>query len=99
MNFTVIISPRALQDLDRAYHWLLERTPQHAPEWYNRAIDAINSLESNPGRCPIAPESPRRGEIIHQLLFGDKRHARRIVFTIREQTVFVLHLTHGARER
>jgi len=88
-----------LKELEDAYEWLLPQTELHAPTWYNGAIDSINSLEENPERCPLAPESGDAGEPIRQLLYGDKRHAYRILFTVQEQKVLVLHLRHAARRK
>jgi plasmid stabilization system protein ParE len=96
MKYEVLLSPRALRDLERAYQWLLERTEQHAPKWHDEALEAIESLDENPERCPLAPESKKQ-EVLRQLLFGDKRHAYRIVFAIRDDKVWVVHITHGAR--
>ena len=93
MTYEVEISPAATAEIDAAYAWLLERTPQHAPEWYNRALDAMLSLADNPARCPFDD----RAADTHKLLFGDKRHAYRIIFRIRGNTVHVLHVRHGAR--
>jgi hypothetical protein len=77
---------------------LVEQTPQHGPLWHNGLVDAILSLEANPARCPIVPDS-ETSEHIRQLLHGDKQHAYRILFTIREDRVIVLHILHGARRR
>jgi plasmid stabilization system protein ParE len=93
MNYSAEITPKAQSDFDAAYDWLVERTPQHAPEWYNGFLDAMLSLESNPARCPV--DNPKLGT--RYLLFGNKRHAYRMIFTIRESTVYILHIRHAAR--
>ena len=70
---------------------------QHAPVWYNGAIAAMESLAENPARCPVI--SGPDEEEVRQLLYGDKRHAYRILFTIRGTRVYIVHLFHAARYR
>jgi plasmid stabilization system protein ParE len=98
MIFTVIITPDAEQEMEDAYLWLLPQTDQHAPLWYNGLIEAILSLENMPGRCPLAPESAAvNAEEIRQLLYGTPPHLYRILFSIRSETVVILHVRHAAR--
>ena len=97
MTYKVIVLPSAQFELDEAYQWLLAETPQHAPVWYNGLLAALYSLEQLPGRCPLALESKDSREPVRQLLYGDKHHAYRILFTIRDETVLILHIRHAAR--
>ena len=98
MTYTVIFSPHALEELDAAYQWLVEETPQHAPEWHNAMVEATLSLEQHPGRCPLAPDFRNHSEEIRQLLHGNRQHAYRILFTIRGDSVYILHVRHAARK-
>jgi plasmid stabilization system protein ParE len=97
MSYTVIVMPAAQKEMDEAYEWLVSQTLQHAPPWYNGLLDSMYSLENSPARCPLAPESKDSPEEIRQLLYGDKRHAYRILFCIRENRVLILHIRHTAR--
>ncbi len=97
MRYAVNIMPAAEVELEEAYDWLAARTEQYGPQWYNGLLDAILSLEFNPAHCPLSPESKDAPEPIRQLLYGKRQHAYRILFTIREETVSVLHIRHGAR--
>jgi plasmid stabilization system protein ParE len=99
MRHTVFITEPAQAELDAAYLWLVKQTPQHGPAWHDGLVDAIVSLEENPGRCPVVRGSGKDVETIRQLLYGNKQHAYRILFTIRGEKVIVLHVVHGARER
>jgi plasmid stabilization system protein ParE len=63
-----------------------------------RMMDAIESLASHPQRCPLAPETPFFTEEIRQLLYGRGRCVHRILFTIKDDSVVVLHVRHGARK-
>jgi plasmid stabilization system protein ParE len=56
---------------------------------------AILGLDASPERCVVAPESESIEAFeIRQLLVGNYR----VLFTIRERTVFVLHIRHGSRK-
>ena len=97
MTYTVLITDPAKDELDAAYLWLAEQTPQHGPIWHDGLVDALLSLESNPSRCPVVPNSETAEEITRQLLYGNKQHAYKILFIIRDDKVIVLHIIHAAR--
>lgn len=59
--------------------------------------DAIASLNTFPERCPLAPESGSFPFEVRQLLYGHKPHVYRILFTIDEQVVKILHIRHARR--
>jgi len=94
MSYVVSITTEAVEELESAYAWLATQSPKHAPKWYNDFIDALISLEDNPARCA----KTAIGGDVRQLLFGDKRHAYRIFFTIRGMTVYVQHIRHASRQ-
>ena len=98
MNYTVDITANAHDELKEAYLWLLERTPQHAPIWYDSAFVAIRSLQQFPERCRVIQQQRYPYEI-RQLVYGDKLHGYRILFTIQGDRVVVLHVYHGALNR
>jgi plasmid stabilization system protein ParE len=97
MNYEVLISAATQAEMDEAFDWLVAQSPQHGPLWYDDMIDEILSLAVMPTRCPIARESSDSPEEIRQLLVGNKRHAYRVLFTIRDTNVMVLHVRHAAR--
>lgn len=70
MTYQVVLTDRAARDLDEAYRWYAERAPEAATRWYNGFLDALNSLGSNPERCPIAVETRKLSIEIRQLLYG-----------------------------
>ena len=96
MKYTAIISGPALEDIGLAYAWLARRTG-HAPDWYNGLLDAIESLEEYPLRFPLAPENDEASEEVRQFLYGRRPHMYRVLFSIRDDTVWILHVRHGAR--
>src|SRR5438046_34231 len=54
---TVHISARALREIDKALGWLAERSRTAAVRWHEQLLEAVRSLENNPERCGLAPES------------------------------------------
>lgn len=83
MTFRVEVSAQAESDAEAILDWLLA---QHAGETGIRCFlvleDAIISLATFPGRCPLAPESGRFPFQVRQLLYGRKPHVYRILFTV-----------------
>lgn len=66
-------------------------------KWYRGFKEAIFSLEEQPSRCPLTPESDK----LRHLLYGNKPHIYRAIFRVleKQKQVEVLHLRHGARRR
>jgi plasmid stabilization system protein ParE len=98
MKYPVDVTDLADGEAEKAYLWMLERSPEGAARWWNGLEAAILSLEEMPARCPLAPENDDFEEEIRELLYGKRQHRYRVLFTIREQTVVVLHIRHGAME-
>ena len=99
MTFRVETTVAAAQDADAILEWLLS---QHAGEagmrWFLALQDAIASLAAFPERCPLAPESTVFPFEVRHLLYGSTPHVYRILFTIEDRTVYVLHIRHGRRQ-
>jgi plasmid stabilization system protein ParE len=93
MRYRVSIGPSAEADIEEAYDWIAEQSPRNAARWFNGIKKAIESLESMPERYHAAMESPALGYEIRQLIYGNYR----VLFTVRDDTVYVLHVRHGAR--
>ena len=96
-RFEVIILPSAERNIDEAYLWLAEHDPDAAIRWYDRLREVIFSLAVLPERCPLAPESKNINAEIREIFHGRRRHKYRILFTVTQNTVHVLHVRHGAR--
>jgi len=98
MRYDVVIEESAAQELDEAFLWscAIWSLPQ-AEKWFVGLMDAINSLSRFPKRQPLALESDAFDVEVRQLLYGRGRGQYRILFTIKEKTVHVLHIRHSAR--
>lgn len=97
MKYQVVVTAMALAEVQEAYDWLAQRAPQAAERWRESLLQAAESLESFPKRCGLAPESTHFQREIRQLLHGKRRGIYRILFEIRDDTVVVLRVRHGAR--
>lgn len=66
--------------------------------WFVALQDAVASLAEFPARCPLAPENVVFPFEVRHLLYGHAPHVYRILFTIDDETVHVLHIRHGRRQ-
>lgn len=96
-RWAVIVEVPAQQDIEAAYLWIAERDAEAADRWFNRIYEAIGSLELFPERCPLAPESRFFNREIRQAFHGRRQYKYRILFTVAEGEVHVLHVRHGGR--
>ena len=99
MKYRVRLQPAALEDLDDAYENAAQHAPVTASAWLDRFYDALQSLSVNPGRCVLAPENPKSKRTLHQYLFGKGRNVFRVVFTIEDDTVWIIRIRRAARKR
>jgi plasmid stabilization system protein ParE len=99
MTYRVLIEPTAERGIREAFHWIAEhQSPDTAASWYNALEKKVQTLQSHPHRCPVAAESDKFAEEIRELLHGTQRQKYRILFTIRQDTVHVLYVRHGAQD-
>jgi plasmid stabilization system protein ParE len=59
---------KALIDAREAYFWIMEWSESAELHWYQGLLKAFRSLEQNPLRCPLAPESAFFEQEIRQLI-------------------------------
>jgi plasmid stabilization system protein ParE len=97
MKYQVEITHAAWDELSDNYEWLRLRAPLAAKRWRVELLRAVDSLESQPDRCPLADEADEYGLDIRQLALGRGRRVYRILFQIRGNTVYVLRIRHAAQ--
>lgn len=85
---------RPRPEIEEAYLYIRQDSPENAPRWRAGLLEAAATLETFPKRCPVAPENGPFEFEIRQLLYGRYR----LLFTVRDDTVVILHVRHGARE-
>ena len=96
-NYVVEIDRGALAEIEEAYLWLTQEAPEYAPTWFHSLLDATDTLEHFPQRCSLAPENDLVDFEVRHLLHGKGRAVYRIIFTIVESTIRVLHVRHASR--
>lgn len=60
-------------------------------------MDTIASLQEKPRRCALALEHEVFSEEVRQFFYGKSKNIYRILFTIREDTVYVLYVRHSSQ--
>lgn len=98
MKYRVELTAAALVDIEAAYRWYFERSPEAAERWRRRLLRAVARLESNPRRCAVAPESTMVNVEIRELIFGRRTGVYRVFFTIQADVVYIVHVRHAARD-
>lgn len=95
MAYEVRLAKRAINDLRHIYKTIEAGTSQAADLWFRGLESAIFSLETHPARGAVAPEHPH----LRHLLYGNKQHVYRILYSIDEnkKKVYVAQIRHGAR--
>ena len=97
MAYSVHITAKALREIDEALEWLRGRSQPAALRWHQQLMEAVRSLENNPERYGLAPESESDPRKIRQLLHGKRRGVYRILFETRGATVYILRVRHSAQ--
>lgn len=97
MRYQIEYTRRAEADLIAAFEWIAKDSPQNAAKWRKGLLDAIDSLDSFPLRCSLAPEKSKIKGEIRQLLYGKDHGIYRILFTVKDKSVYILHIRHAAR--
>ena len=95
MAFEVRLATRAINDLRHIYKTIEAETSLAAEAWFRGLESLIFSLETLPARGPIIQ---KRTHLRH-LLYGNKPHIYRILYTIDERAniVNIAQIRHGAR--
>lgn len=98
MTYSVTITPSAKADIFETSAWLLENSPRTADKWMWNVSEAVTSLRKFPFRCPVAKEASAFDVEVRELLFGSRSHKYRILFSVREDRVFILRV-RSTRQR
>jgi mRNA-degrading endonuclease RelE of RelBE toxin-antitoxin system len=96
MTYEVRLAPQAIRDLRSLYLENQAATSHHAATWFRGLEAAVFSLDTFPHRGSTTPED----KSLRHLLYGDKPHIYRIIYSVddQSQTVNVAQIRHGARE-
>lgn len=96
----VIIDPKARDQMEAAYRWWAEnRSQEQASRWLRGIERKISTLSSGAARHGLAPENDAFSIEVRQTLFGLGRHpTHRILFTIRDDSIYVFAVRHVAED-
>jgi plasmid stabilization system protein ParE len=72
VRFTVLLTKRAIQDLEHARDYIGRSSPETADRWYSNFLAALLRLEENPAARPFAPENAAFPFELRQFLFRTK---------------------------
>jgi len=99
MTYRVVILPRAEADLIRnAQWWALRHSAEQAAHWFDTVQIQLQTLEDFPESNGLSSENGTFPyEIRNKLLGLGSRRRYRAVFTIRNETVYVLTIRHGSQ--
>jgi plasmid stabilization system protein ParE len=100
MNFQVAVSPRCRDDILRnALWWAENHSPEQALTWVNTVEQQFKELRTMPERFGLAPENPKCTRELRQQSVGlGDRRSYQAVFTIIDQSVFVLAVRRAAQD-
>ena len=94
MKYTIVIQPRAQDDIIDAYMFIQMDAPMNAEYWLRGLYAAIATLETFPKRCGFAREYEGVNQELRQLIY--KSH--RVIFEIDGSEVHVMHVRHAAQK-
>jgi plasmid stabilization system protein ParE len=98
MIYRIVIHDRALREIRAAYLRIASDSAGIALNWYEELFQAIRSLNINPERCEVAPESSDLPITLRHLLHGSRQSKYRIIFSVRLDRVHVWTVRHSARD-
>jgi plasmid stabilization system protein ParE len=84
------LSAAALRDLTEAVDFIAAENPEAALRLRARLIEAAESLRDFPALAPMAGDGRR--------IFTVSGTRFRLLYRVREQTVLILRILHGARQ-
>jgi plasmid stabilization system protein ParE len=100
MAYQVLITNRALADIDAVLEWFNTLSATAAGQrWVDRVLNAIDSLEKFPERDGPCAEAAELNLDIREILVGRRGSVHRIICTIERKTVYILRVWHAAREQ
>jgi toxin ParE1/3/4 len=93
--YHVELAVNAILDLESIYGSIDAENSSAAARWFNGLEEAVFSLDRLPDRGARTPEN----HDLRQLLYGNRPHLYRIIYSVNEaeKRVLIVHIRHGAR--
>lgn len=92
MKYTVRISHPALHQIGEIYEFHREGDPRFADRWIAGLHEVFATLRTLPNRGRTAPQSPRRGRTVRQVLYGKYR----VSYSVIDGRVEITSVRHSA---
>ena len=99
MAYRVSLAHRAQIDISIAESWLSQLGLTVLKRWGARLAKALQILEADAHRFPLAEEDVDLSYALRESTFGRKPHIYRILFTVTESDVFIYRIRHAARDQ
>lgn len=93
MDYQVEFAAKATREIESIVSRIWRDAPLEAVRWQDDLQDQLNSLLFMPERFALAAESEVAPCPVRQLFLGKYR----VLYTVKEQIVFVLGVRHGHR--
>jgi plasmid stabilization system protein ParE len=93
MEFRLLITDRALDDLRAIRDYIARDSADRAAEFLEKLLDSLDPIQQFPGGFPLAPENGFVAYELRQLVYGQYRVLYRVVGSMVE----ILHVRHAAR--
>jgi plasmid stabilization system protein ParE len=95
----VFLTPRAEDDILRAAEQIQQYDATLASRWFTKLMRKVEGLSDSAEWHGLADEADELGVELRETFHGRKRSRYRILFVIREDTVRVLTVRRGSRDR
>ena len=99
MTHRVVVTQKAKDDLQHYFEVAGKHAPDTAARWLDGFEEALQTLSEAPDRCPLAPENELVDQTIYQFFYGKRRGRYRVVFTIQDDQVLILHVRRGTMDK
>lgn len=93
MPYRVDIAPAAEWEIEQVFRHIHADSPNNAERWRRELADIFDHLHLFPEGCGLAPENSRVDFEVRQTFHG----VYRILLTIEDDRVVILHFRHGAQ--
>jgi hypothetical protein len=98
MKYRVLLTDECRQNVRINIDWYSERSASAAEGWYSGFQNLLSSLDENPQRYPLAPESRRFPIELRHVNYGSgRRTTHRVIFAIRADAVVVYAVRHASQ--
>jgi len=95
-TYRITITEEAFSQIEAAFQYIHEQSPQNADKWINDLYDTVYSLTTMPERCGVARENQSFSQELRCL----RHYSYRILYTVDHElsAVKVHAVLHGKKD-